>query len=64
MPLLRYVVIAPKVLFFLWLGVGGVIRREGTVEAGEAAAAAMAGDGAGDLPEGGAGGKGLWVGWV
>lgn len=60
MPLLRHVIIPPKVLFFLRLGVGGVIRREGTVEGGEAAAAVMPGDGAGDLPEGGAGGKGLW----
>lgn len=62
MPLLRHVVVAPKVFFFLRLGVRGVVRREGTVEGREAAAAVMAGDGAGDLTEGSAGCKGLWVG--
>jgi len=62
MPLLRHVVIPPKVFFFLRLRIRGVVGREGTVEGGEAAAAVMASDGAGDLAEGCTGCKGLWVG--
>lgn len=45
MSLLRYVVIAPKVLFFLRLGVGRIVRGEGAMKGGKAATDVMAGQG-------------------
>ncbi len=54
MSLLRHVVIAPKVLFFLRLRVGRVVRGEGAVKGGKAATDRMAVHGLGILAEGGA----------